>query len=186
MNKTRYALLGMLNDAPRTGYMLKQDIETTVGHFWGESYGQIYPILKQLVAEGLATVSISDGKPLRKVYAITDAGRSELRRWLVEPIASAQPSRNELLLKLFFGAEVSKEALKGHLVRQREAADAALATFAGIKDALQAYEQDPNLPYWLATLRYGERVQEAVRGWADETLDALDAPPSGASPRRYS
>src|SRR5438093_13649890 len=103
-NKSRYAILGMLSQGPRSGYAIKRAIEQSVANFWKESYGQIYPILKQLADEGLTTSHAEKqaGKPERYVYTITEQGRAELRRWLSEPIEYAV-ERNELLLKLFFG-----------------------------------------------------------------------------------
>src|SRR5258707_12735330 len=54
-NKSRYALLGMLSIRPGSGYDIKKFMEQSTSNFWHESYGQIYPLLKQLVDEGLAT-----------------------------------------------------------------------------------------------------------------------------------
>ena len=46
-------LLGLLTIEPMSGYDLGQTIRASVGHFWNESYGQIYPNLKKLAAAGL-------------------------------------------------------------------------------------------------------------------------------------
>jgi DNA-binding PadR family transcriptional regulator len=75
-------------------------------NFWNESFGQIYPILKQLVEEGLATshTEKQEGKPARYVYTLTDKGLEVLRHWLTEPIEHLV-ERNELLLKMFFGRQ---------------------------------------------------------------------------------
>src|SRR5579859_5397507 len=99
-NKSKYAVLGMVSISPISGYMLKKAFEQSVANFWNESYGQIYPILKQLNDEGLTTSQAEKqaGKPERYVYTITDKGREELRRWLTEPIEYSV-ERNELLLK---------------------------------------------------------------------------------------
>ena len=50
-NKSRFAVLGMLSMGLETGYQMKKHVEENLGHFWSESYGQIYPILGQLRAE---------------------------------------------------------------------------------------------------------------------------------------
>lgn len=52
-SQSRFALLGLLNLGPMSGYDLKQLIGWSIGHFWREGYGQIYPTLKDLEAEGL-------------------------------------------------------------------------------------------------------------------------------------
>src|ERR1035441_9620557 len=52
-NRTAYVLLGLLSIEPnQSGYDLRKAIESSVGYFWGESYGQIYPTLKRLAAGG--------------------------------------------------------------------------------------------------------------------------------------
>jgi DNA-binding PadR family transcriptional regulator len=48
-------LLGLLTIEPMSGYDLGQNIRTSVGYMWNESYGQIYPNLKKLAVEGLVT-----------------------------------------------------------------------------------------------------------------------------------
>src|SRR3984893_3684831 len=107
-NKSRYALLGVLSICPGSGYDVKKFMERSTANFWNESYGQIYPILKQLADEGLTTshAEKQEGKPERYVYTLTDKGREELRRWLSEPVEYVV-ERQELLLKLFFGREGS-------------------------------------------------------------------------------
>ncbi|PYI52519.1 PadR family transcriptional regulator [Paenibacillus flagellatus] len=57
-NKSYYALLGLLAFGPHSGYDVKRRIEQQLSHFWSESYGQIYPNLKKLVEEGLATTNV--------------------------------------------------------------------------------------------------------------------------------
>jgi len=88
-NTSRYAVLGMLTRGPRTGYDIRREIYGSVRHFWSESYGQVYPVLHQLVQDGLATVVVEPGvgRPERRVYRLAETGWAELRRWLVQPVA---------------------------------------------------------------------------------------------------
>ncbi|MDH3629255.1 MAG: PadR family transcriptional regulator, partial [Acidobacteriota bacterium] len=44
-SSSRYAVLGILTLEPMSGYDIKKFIETSVAHFWRESYGNIYPLL---------------------------------------------------------------------------------------------------------------------------------------------
>src|SRR5262245_56172302 len=104
INKSKYAIMGLLNTRPMSGYDIKKTIEAGLSNFWSESYGQIYPILRTLVAEGLATSWVEEhtGKPDRHVYTLTDAGREDLTGWLAGPV-DYDPGRIEILLKLYFG-----------------------------------------------------------------------------------
>ena len=72
--------LGMLTEGAASGYDLKKQFESTFGHFFSAGYGSIYPALSSLAADGLVDCEEirQEGKPDRKVYRITDAGRDQL------------------------------------------------------------------------------------------------------------
>ena len=53
MKKTRFVILGLLNEEPLSGYDIKKIIDIRMSFFWQESYGQIYPELAKLKKEGL-------------------------------------------------------------------------------------------------------------------------------------
>ena len=173
--KTRFAVLGLLSDGPLTGYDIKQMTERSTRHFWAESYGNLYPTLKKLEAEKLVAVRIEaqTGKPDRKVYAITGAGRVAMLQWLRRPIDPAPP-RNELLLKLFFGGRTSWAVTRGHLESLVAREKNRLETFAELGEWLDGrYANDSHLPFWLATLSYGRCEADARIKWAEETLETL-------------
>src|ERR1039457_3376514 len=116
-NQTAYVILGLLSIEPdQSGYDIHKTVEGSVGHFWGESYGQIYPALKRLAAEGLivGNTSPKGAKKRRQEYSITEAGRACLREWLALPFQN-DPPRNEFLLKLFFGAEAAPAVAIAHV-----------------------------------------------------------------------
>jgi PadR family transcriptional regulator, regulatory protein AphA len=77
--------LGILSLREASGYEIKKDVEDGLfNHFIEASFGSIYPALNQLAADGLVTLREQEqtGKPDKKVYAITPAGRAELTRAL--------------------------------------------------------------------------------------------------------
>jgi DNA-binding PadR family transcriptional regulator len=176
-NKSKYAVLGVLSLGPMTGYDVKKTIEMSLGNFWSESYGQIYPILKDLVAEGLATVETEI--PLvganRRVYTITPTGRKELRRWLERP-PEHNVARIEILLKLFFGWQVPPEESRKKVEEYRQLQQDLLTHYDGIEERLRAEQTDhPGLPYWLMTIGYGRHVTRALIDWCDESLATLES-----------
>jgi len=71
----RLYLLSLLAESPKHGYELIRALSDRFGGTYSPSAGTIYPRLAKLEEEGLVTKS-SDGR--KTVYAITDAGRSEL------------------------------------------------------------------------------------------------------------
>lgn len=81
----RTLCLGYLSTRAATGYEIKKDFgEGVFCHFFEAGYGSIYPALNHLAAEGMVTVREEEqaGKPDKKIYAITEAGRTELRKAL--------------------------------------------------------------------------------------------------------
>jgi PadR family transcriptional regulator, regulatory protein AphA len=173
---TPNALLGLLSLGPMSGYDIRQLIQRSIGHFWSESYGQIYPGLKRLAASGLIEKKTerNKGKPDRHLYSLTEDGRDRLREWLKLPVAG-EVARNELLLKLFFGSHVSPGINRTHVIASMEFHQRALKVYAATVKQLQKDEaNDPHLPYWLMTLNYGRHHSGAVLKWCKETLAELD------------
>jgi DNA-binding PadR family transcriptional regulator len=189
-NRSQYAILGALTLGPMSGYDLKQFADESVRHFWAESFGQIYPILRRLEADGLVArqpappAPAASGPPTgreRIVYGITDAGRAALARWVGEP-PHHEVGRVEVLLKLFF-ARNGPPGTAEHLLRAFRAEHAArLERYAAVERRLRAERGTfADLPYWLATLSYGRHVSRALVAWCDESLAALgDGPTPGA------
>ncbi len=176
-NTTKYAVLGVLSIGPMSGYDAKKLIGESIGHAWSESYGQLYPALRSLVREGLATVDIEEqeGRPDRKVYTITEAGLEELRRWVASPL-EPEPMRNELVLRIFFGRHASTARLIQMVEMVREERARALEEFeAAEEEAPPEDRESPDFPYWTMSLRFGILVSEARLRWCDETLATLRA-----------
>lgn len=71
----RLYLLSLLAEAPQHGYGIIQSLTDRTGGTYTPSAGTIYPRLAKLEEEGLVTKTV-DGRTT--VYAITDAGRTEL------------------------------------------------------------------------------------------------------------
>jgi DNA-binding PadR family transcriptional regulator len=79
--------LGLLEGGPRHGYDLKRAYDERFGADRPLSYGQVYATLARLLKNGLIEVDgVEPGAgPERKRYAITDAGVTDVERWLSEP-----------------------------------------------------------------------------------------------------
>jgi len=182
---TPFAVLGLLRIRPMSGYDLRKEAATSVGFFWSESYGQLYPALKSLAAAGLIRRRPGGaiGGRERQVYEITRKGRGALARWRAEPPREA-PVRSELLLKLFLGdrASTGPELAWIDALAAREAA--ALREFGRIRRELERQPGHPSLPFWLITLSYGEHRSRAVHRWCAETRRTLRALAKPAARRR--
>ncbi len=68
----RTAVLSLLNEEPRNGYQMIEEICRRSGGIWRPSPGSVYPALQQLEDEGLVQGEESGGS---RTYRLTDDGR---------------------------------------------------------------------------------------------------------------
>jgi DNA-binding PadR family transcriptional regulator len=158
-----------------SGYDLGQNIRASVGHIWNESYGQIYPNLKKLAADGFVTSKTEKqkGKPDRHIYSITEKGRERLIKWLaVQP--QPEVPRNEFLLKLFFGEQIPTEILISWVERMVESESSVLRELTRVeREEIAQNQHYPGAPYWKMAARFGQMELKAHLKWAEETLAEL-------------
>lgn len=180
-SQTATAVLGALSVDSLTGYEVRQVITTVLGHFWHESFGQIYPCLADLEADGLVRATPGERANSRR-YEITDAGRHRLADLLAKRPAP-QPPRNGTLLRVFFGRVQPPEDLAALLDEQEAEARARMTAYAAIREELAAEDTYPeHVPYWTATVRAGELSTQAHLQWLAETRAALLPPATLPSP----
>ncbi len=191
--KTRFAILGLLSWQPMSGYDLKKMIDMGLQHFWNESYGQLYPTLEQLVADGHTTCKkdAGSGGRSRHVYAITAKGRREFLTWLREPTAPAR-IRSEPQLKFFLTGRLPAaegirlvEEYRGQLQEQYDRyVDSEKVLRQAVRSGILPEEiaglaggpGESNQPLTLLlSLRHGVLLVEARLAWCDEALKALRA-----------
>jgi DNA-binding PadR family transcriptional regulator len=81
-----HVLLGLLREAPRTGYDLARAIDREMDPVWSAGFSQIYPVLARLRRKGWVLLRVLGPRhgPRRHLYRTTAAGRRELQRWLRE------------------------------------------------------------------------------------------------------
>jgi len=188
-NRTRYVVLGMLTVRPMNGYALRQAIAGSVGHFWRESFGQLYPTLRALAEEGLvrpvhdATARAGRGRQ-GATYELAPRGRAALAAWLATPPVLERP-RNELLLRVFFAGAVPPEithrnlALVGETLRaEAEQLEAIASRWA---DVVKGH---PDAPLWRLTLDFGRACMKTALGWLEDAERVVAAQPRGAGARR--
>jgi DNA-binding PadR family transcriptional regulator len=156
-----------------TGYAIREAIRDVLGHFWSESFGQIYPTLAALEEAGL--VVRGDGAQRSAPYAITTAGEAYLRELLAQPIQRTPP-RDGLMLRLFFGRITGDDRCRALLNDVRSEAQRRLDMFAALRTEIATEPQYArDAPYWLLTVSAGEHAARATIAWSDESLAALDS-----------
>ncbi len=166
VNKTRYAILGVLLEGPATGYEIKSLMRRSTVYFWRESDSTIYPMLKVLAKEGkVLSEIVYVGKKKKEFFSITEAGQKEFRVWLKAPTSEETP-RNEFLLKLFFVTN-RKELVR--LFQERlEKVEKMHEEYKKIEERLDGIADSPRKTIRLKALRYGLAHLESEIRWLNE------------------
>lgn len=183
-----HAILAFLEFQPMTGYDLKKFFDVSVTHFWSTTQSHIYKSLDGLEKKGWAeaTVIPQEGKPNRKEYQITDAGRSELRRWLVTPLPM-DPVRDAHLIQIFFSHFSSNEEI-GALLESRikeireQLQILKTSAQAGLDENAKRIGVERARQLWQLTLDYGIAYYEFELAWFEKTLKHLHKLPPLAPP----
>jgi len=178
----KYILLGFLSYGAQTGYGLKKHIDNSTQFFWHATLSQIYPTLRELAEQGLVEANVvpQEGKPDKKVYFITEAGRAMLMDWLAEPINELPLTKEPTLLKLFFsGALDDKETLLMQLRRQLTLHRARLAhyqeeTAAYIEQIIVRTGLTREGTLWELTRQYGEEHERTYIRWLEQAIKTVE------------
>lgn len=185
VNPTEFAILGLLAREPRSGYDIKKEVEERLSHFWSESYGHIYPMLRRLHERDLVIKKVErqEGRPDRNVYHLTDDGRRALEDWFAEPPSPPRP-RNEILLRIFLGRYAPVEHLLRDVRALRSTVEGRLEQLGSVRNTIEAEEDGhPDRVFWDLVLDYGELVYQALAEWSDRAEERLGELEEGEAAR---
>lgn len=172
--RTRYVILGLLSEGPQSGYDLKRIIETRFRFFWNESYGQIYPQIRQLEQERkIRKLDTPDDVRNKQLYAITDLGVKDLRGWMKEPDLK-ESIRLELLLKVYFAKFASPAVLREHIQAFAMTHEDDLAQLRAFQNELKNIP-DPHHNHQdiLNVIEFGVKTNLAYLDWCDMMIETL-------------
>ena len=167
----RIAALGLLAQEPGSGYDLLKHFEKSMANVWPATQSQLYGELNKLAEAGL--IEVSDIGPRgRKEYRITEAGHTELRRWVTNP-QDDPPFRSTGLLRVFLLGEVPPEQARGHAMAMAEHAEAEVKRLERLRASID-WTDDDGAFYGLAALEYGLRSNAMEADWANWLVREID------------
>jgi DNA-binding PadR family transcriptional regulator len=179
------AILVSLCEQSGSGYELTHRFDRSIGYFWSATHQQIYRTLRTMETDGWvsATEVVQQGRPDKKVYTVSEAGRAELARWIAAPLGAASgragalgDSRTrEVAVKLRGAAFGDRSALHEQIVALRAERAQLLDTYRGFEKKQfpdPAALRDNALHQYLV-LRGGIRAEEGTIDWLDEVTAAL-------------
>lgn len=180
-----HAILVSLCEQSASGYELTRRFDRSIGYFWSATHQQIYRTLRTMEVDGWvsATVVVQHGRPDKKVYTVSDAGRAELARWIAAPLGSGAAAKGgaltELAVKLRGAAHGDSTALREQILALRAERAQLLDTYQGFEKKQfpdPAALRDSALHQYLV-LRGGIRTEEGTIDWLDEVAAALAPKP---------
>ena len=173
-----HAILGMLRNGPLTGYDLKtRCFDASIAHFWPADQAQIYRTLDRMAEQGLveSRLEIQETRPNRKEYSLTDAGETELTRWLGE----TQPLpayRDPFLVQLYFAHTLPPEQLDALLEDQARLHEERLAVYRAVPlPTLDELKGHRNHLAERLTLELGLALEQAHLDWIARAREVLAA-----------
>jgi PadR family transcriptional regulator AphA len=172
---TAYVVLGLVSIRPGAGHELAGFSERSIGNFFPIARSQVYSELERLCGLGLLSATEVPQKrwPTKRVYEVTGAGETELRRWLDEAPVEPERPRNLFLVRVFFADRVSRGRLEALLDEYEASARARRDTLAAMVERLAGRSQST---FPRATALYGLRHAQATLDWvADVRLILQDA-----------
>jgi DNA-binding PadR family transcriptional regulator len=167
----RYPVLALLAAAPAHGYEIKRGLEERFGAVIAPiNAGQVYTTLQRLQKDELVAddAVAQSGRPDKRVYRLTDAGRAALEEWL----GTASPPtrlRDDFFMKLFFAHAMGIADPAEMIARQRAAYLRSLGELErvladGAEDATTALVVEGAALHLEADLRWLDRCQEVLDG----------------------
>jgi len=175
----KHGILGLLNYYDMTGYEVMEVFRDSLSHFWHAQTSQIYRELQTLEKNGWVSkkVVFQTGKPNKNVYSITEDGKTELLSWLADGGAMIN-SRNNILMKVFFMGERSREENIAFFKRLKQECGDFLVKLSAVPKYIEAYgnyiEEKEKTIYWQMTMDFGRRNMQMYIDWAQECIRQLE------------
>jgi len=164
MTPLSYALLGLVQMQPRSGYALRKVFETTPLGGYSSSPGSIYPALKSLEKAAMLVTRDPPGKRGKGLYHLTPEGERVLQAWLSAPIDNL----GEAMLRFAFLRDDDRDAILAFLDAFQSAAESELAGL----EAFLAGDGAKDMPAkGRIAVEHGLRQLQASADWARWTRE---------------
>lgn len=167
----RQSLLAILGQGPSYGYQLRAEFERRTGGSWPLNIGQVYSTLERLERDDLVERSAQDDES-HVFYAITDAGRSEVDRWMAQPVDRVGASRDELAVKFAMAVTMPGVDIPTLVQTQRTASLRALQDLTRTKAAAGRVTKAADLA-WSLVLEGMIFSIEAETRWLDHVESSM-------------
>jgi PadR family transcriptional regulator, regulatory protein AphA len=175
LSPSSYVVLGMLNVGARSGYEVKAVMDRSARFFWALSPVQVYPELKRLEQAGLIKGRDEPrGGRKRRLYRLTEGGRTALREWLLKPEELSIEWRDKALLKLFFADAIEPDEALALIRAMRDRSEWLAAEFRDrIQPVAETTREREGKQFPALTARFGLEFNEWAIGWCTRVESEL-------------
>jgi len=183
-----HAILGFLDYAPMSGYDLKKNFDQSVSHFWSATQSHIYKALENLENDGMVASQViqQEGRPNRKLYQITDEGRTELHRWVSTPLP-IESAREAWLIQVFFAHDATNEEIVSLFEKRiedlRQILSQSKLAQASIDEGYKQAGIKRLRDLWQLTLDHGVSYYENQIAWLESALPRVRKLPAMKMPK---
>jgi len=170
-----YALMGLLQQKPASGYDLRKTFSSTSLRSYSDSPGAIYPALSRLEKQDLIRGQIEEGKGLRRrqIFRLTPKGLAELKNWVVSPVTRDDLIWNlgQVLLRFAFSEQAVGPAASIELLKSVQHA---------LREHLPALQHELKLMKPVATIsgrlafESGIRQYECLLAWTRHAISTFE------------
>ena len=161
---------------PCSGYDLAKEFNSSVGFYWKTTHQQIYRELARLETEKMVTSELVKQKdrPDKKIYSVTESGRSYLIKWIAQP-SEPTPIKEDMLVKMFVGFLVPKEVLLEELEQLKKIHEEKLRLYREYETTFFSDVKSLSVKgkYRYLNLRSGIGFETGLFKWCEEAIDFL-------------
>ena len=173
----KHGILGLLNYGDMTGYEIMEVFRDSLSYFWNAQTSQIYRELQTLKNSGFVTDTPVKGRGGdKKIYSITDSGKSELLHWLREK--REETVRSPMLMTTFFRGELPKEENLEYFRGLKAFSESALEQMEKPDSNTKIYSDMLGSPekaiYWQMTVEYGRMATKMLGEWAEKCIGMIE------------
>jgi DNA-binding PadR family transcriptional regulator len=170
-----YALLGLLQGKPSSGYDLRKIFSSTSMKTYSDSPGAIYPALRRLEKDGLIRGTIEEGSGLRRrqIFRVTAKGVAELKKWITLPVTSDEIAGgyDNVLLRFAFSEHAVSASASLQILKSLESAIE--AQLASMREEYRLSRAAMPRSGWLA-FECGIRGTESLLDWARYAISTFE------------
>lgn len=169
-----YIILGFLMKEEMSGYDLKQWMVNCTSYFFDASFGSIYPALKRLEEKGyISCHEVVESSKFKKLYAITDMGKTYFLNWLEKPIVFSKTKQDHLVYFYFYQYLPKEKAIFNIKIFISEVEEL-LNRLSNQKSKVEKEYDVNQFTFIYSAMVYGVNYYQFIIDWCNKLLKQIE------------